>query len=168
MLPCRMLNILTSLKILNVFINIQLQLLKLVPLLKSVIVCSACFRFVQNYRHFRLTPLIENTWWVSFDITFTRQGFENACWHREACQTIQHVFPKLSLVNLISKDMNLVFYLSVYPLFHSLNQRYWRNFRFLCSKSAMSPWPDKGICFEIDNFYQATCNNAVNNIRSNW
>ena len=28
---------------------------------------------------------------------------------------------KLSLVNLISKDANLVFYLSVYPLFHSSN-----------------------------------------------
>ena len=30
---------------------------------------------------------------------------------------IQHAFSKPSLVNLISKDMNLVFYLSVYPLF---------------------------------------------------
>ena len=28
---------------------------------------------------------------------------------------IQHVFSKPSLVNLISKDVNLVFYLSVYP-----------------------------------------------------
>ena len=27
-------------------------------------------------------------------------------WHREACQTVQHVFSKLSLVNLISKYIN--------------------------------------------------------------
>ena len=32
---------------------------------------------------------LENTWWVSFDIKFTRQGFENACWHREACRNIE-------------------------------------------------------------------------------
>ena len=31
-----------------------------------------------------------------------------------ACQAIQHEFLKPSLVNLISKDVNLVFYLSVY------------------------------------------------------
>ena len=30
-------------------------------------------------------------------------------------------FSKPSLVNLISKDANLVFYLSVYPLFHYSN-----------------------------------------------
>ena len=63
---------------------------------------------------------IENTRWVSFDIKFTRQGFENACWHREACRAIQHAFSKPSLVNLISKDANLVFYLSVYPLLNTL------------------------------------------------
>ena len=33
---------------------------------------------------------IENTRWVSFDIKFTRQGFENACWHREACRDIEN------------------------------------------------------------------------------
>ena len=27
---------------------------------------------------------------------------------------------------------------------------------------AMSSWPDKGTCCEIDSVYQATCNNAVN------
>ena len=27
---------------------------------------------------------IENTRWVSFDTKFTRQGFENAYWYREA------------------------------------------------------------------------------------
>ena len=27
----------------------------------------------------------ENTRWVSFDIKFTRQDFENAYWQREAC-----------------------------------------------------------------------------------
>ena len=87
---------------------------------------------------------------MSFDIKFTRQGFENACWHHEACQ---HAFSKPSLVSLISKDANLVFYLSVYPLFNTLQtsdygvffisvliQRHWRRH----SKSATSSWPDKG------------------------
>ena len=68
-----------------------------------------------------LNEKIENSRWVSFDIKFTRQGFENACWHREASRAIQHAFSKPSLANLISKDANLVFYLSVYPLFHSSN-----------------------------------------------
>ena len=57
---------------------------------------------------------------MSFDIKFTRQGFENACWHSEACLAIQHGFSKLGLVNLISKDANLVFFLSVYPLLDTL------------------------------------------------
>ena len=35
---------------------------------------------------------LENARWVSFDIKFTRQGFENACWDCEACQSIQHAF----------------------------------------------------------------------------
>ena len=71
---------------------------------------------------------IENTRWVSIDIKFTRQGFEKACWHCEACRGIQHAFSKPSLVNLISKDANLVFYLSVYLLFLSSNKQLWRNF----------------------------------------
>ena len=29
---------------------------------------------------------------MSFDVKFTRQGFENACWHREACRAIQRAF----------------------------------------------------------------------------
>ena len=74
---------------------------------------------------------IENTKWVSFEIKFTRQGSDNACWHCQACRAIQHVFSKLSLVNFISKDANLVFYSSVYPLFHSSNYRLWHNFLFL-------------------------------------
>ena len=57
-----------------------------------------------------------NTRYVSFDINITRQGFENPCRHREACRAIQHAFSKLSLVNLISKDTKLVFYLPVYKL----------------------------------------------------
>ena len=38
---------------------------------------------------------------------FTRQGFENASWIARL-----DVFSKLSLLNFISKDANLVFYLS--------------------------------------------------------
>ena len=41
--------------------------------------------------------------------------------NREACGAIQHAFSKPSLVNLISKDMNQVFYLSVDKLVHSSN-----------------------------------------------
>ena len=90
---------------------------------------------------------------MSFDIKFTRQGFENACWHREGCRAIQHAFSKPSLVNLISKDANPVFYLSVYPFLNTLQtsdndvilmfvliQRHKRRH----SKSATSSWPDKG------------------------
>ena len=76
-------------------------------------------------------------YWVSFDIKFTRQGFENTCWHREACRAIQHAFSKPSLTNLISKDADLVFYLSVYPLFHFSNLRLWRHFLFLCRFSVI-------------------------------
>ena len=39
----------------------------------------------EKFRHtvhlLEQTRYIENTRWVSFDIKFTRQGFENACWH---------------------------------------------------------------------------------------
>ena len=65
---------------------------------------------------------------MSFDIKFTRQGFENACWHREACRAIQHAFSKPSLVN----------FGTWYPLIslpmvkHSSNYRLWHNFWFLC------------------------------------
>ena len=107
---------------------------------------------------------IENTRWVSFDIKFTRQGFENACWHREACWAIQHGFSKPSLVNLISKDASLVFYLSVYQLFHSSNKRLC-NFCFFVSiqgheqviQKVQSAWPD-GTCCKKDNIY----------LRGNW
>ena len=93
---------------------------------------------------------IENTRWVSFDIKFTRQGFKNACWHCEACRAIQNAFSKPSLVNLISKDASLVFYLSVYPLLNTLQTSNNDVFFFIFvliqrhSKSATSSWPDKG------------------------
>ena len=90
---------------------------------------------------------------MSFDIKFTRQGFENACWHREACRAIQHAFSKPSLVNLISKDTHLVFYLSVYPLLITRQTSGYDVIFDFCVdsaslatslKSAMSSWPDKG------------------------
>ena len=40
--------------------------------------------------------------------------------NREACQNMQYAFSKPSLVNLISKDTNLVFYSLVNKLVHSL------------------------------------------------
>ena len=97
----------------------------------------------------------ENTRWVSSDIQFTRQGFENVRWHHEACQVIQQAFSKPSLVNLISKEWTCY---SIYQLTHC-----WTLFKlaiityflFLCWKaslatlfkkcnvSATSSWPDK-------------------------
>ena len=76
--------------------------------------------YFQNILISILAIYIENTRWVCFHIKFTRQGFENACWHREACRAIQQAFSNPSLVNSISKDANLVFYLSVYPLLNTL------------------------------------------------
>ena len=40
--------------------------------------------FENAWLHHEACRDIENTRWVSFDIKFTRQGFEDACWHREA------------------------------------------------------------------------------------
>ena len=40
-----------------------------------------------------------DTEWVTPGLPrMTRQGFENACCHREACRAIQHMFSKPSLV----------------------------------------------------------------------
>ena len=75
---------------------------------------SKLSQILSDLTHIGLALGIENTRWVSFDIKFTRQGFENACWHCEAWWSIQHEFSKPSLVNLISKTR-----ISVYPLFHS-------------------------------------------------
>ena len=118
---------------------------------------------------------IENTRWVSFDIKFTRQGFENACWPREACRAIQNAFSKPSLVNFISKTQT---WYSIYHFTHWFTLQtgnyevifdVWVDSVSLATtfKSATSPWPDKGTCHEIDNVYQAMCNNAVN-MKGNW
>ena len=97
---------------------------------------------------------IENTRWVSFDIKFTRQGYENACWHREAWYSIYqftHCF------TLQTSDYEVLF-----CIFLSIQCHLPR-----ISESEASSWPDKGTYSEIDNFYQAMCNNAVN-MRGNW
>ena len=77
---------------------------------------------------------------------------------------------------LILKDANLVFYLSVYTLLNTLQTSdYDVFFLFLCRFSFISEVIQKVqrhqdlikvTCCEIDNIYQATCNNAVN-MRSN-
>ena len=46
---------------------------------------------------------IKYTRWVSFDIKFTRQGFEKAFIHRKACRAIQHAFLKQSLLTWYQK-----------------------------------------------------------------
>ena len=109
------------------------------------------------------TISIENTRWVYFDIKFTREGFENACWHREACRAIQHAFSKPSLVNLISKKADLVFYLSAYALLNTLKTSdYDVFFLFLCWFSVISDVIQKTqrhhdlikvTCREIGNVY---------------
>ena len=45
---------------------------------------------------------------MSFDIKFTRLGFENACRIARQASRCQQAFSKPCLVNLISKDLNLV------------------------------------------------------------
>ena len=105
------------------------------------------------------SPYKENTRLVYFDIKFTMQGFENACWHREACRAIQHAFSKPSLVNFISKDPNLVFYLSIYPLLLAIMTYF---VLFLCWFSVISDVIQKVqrhhnlikvTCREIGNVY---------------
>ena len=49
---------------------------------------------------------------------------------------IQHAFSKPSLVNLISKDVNLVFYLSVYPLLNALQTSDYDVIFYVCVDSA--------------------------------
>ena len=83
---------------------------------------------------------------------------------------------KPSLVNLISKDANLVFYLSVYPLLNTLQtSNYDVIFDFCVDSASLATsfkkcnvimTPIKATCREIDSVYQATRNNAVN-MRSN-
>ena len=78
------------------------------------------------------------TRWVSFDIKFTWQGFENACWHLEACRAIQQAFSKPSQENLISKDTNLVFYLSAYQVVLLFKLATMTYFSILCWFSVIS------------------------------
>ena len=49
---------------------------------------------------------------------------------------IQHAFSKPSLVNLISKTGNLVFYLSVYPLLNTLQTSDFDVIFYFCVDSA--------------------------------
>ena len=73
---------------------------------------------------------------------------------------------KLSLVHLISKDANLVFYLLVYPLFRSSTSDYEENISiFVCIQRHNGRHlkvTNKGTCSERDDVYQATGNNVVN------
>ena len=89
---------------------------------------------------------------MSFDIKFT-----------EACKAIQNAFSKPSLVNLISKDANLVFYLSVYTLLNTLQTSDYDVIFDFCVDSAslarslkMQSHHDliKVTCREIGNVYQ--------------
>ena len=60
-----------------------------------------------------LGSYIENTRRVSFYIKLIRQGFDNACIIARLCRAIIHALSKPSLINFISKEAILVFYLSV-------------------------------------------------------
>ena len=68
-----------------------------------------------NKEHYAVTIYIENTRWVSFDIKLPGTASRNLV-DIAACRAIQHAFLKPSLVSLISKDANLVFYLSAYQV----------------------------------------------------
>ena len=73
---------------------------------------------------------------------------------------IQHAFSKPSLVNLISKDTNLVFYLSVYPLLNTLQTSVYDVIFHFCVDSASLATSFKNhhdlikvTCREIGNVY---------------
>ena len=59
---------------------------------------------------------------------------------------IQNAFSRPSLVNLISKDTNLIFFLSVYPLFTLPTSNYDVNFDFLCPFSVIDDVIQKVQC----------------------
>ena len=69
---------------------------------------------------------------MSFDIKFTRLGFEKACWIARQASRCQHTFSKPCLVNLITKDTHLVLEISL-PMFVSLPIR-------LLSPLVCDPW----------------------------
>ena len=54
--------------------------------------------------------------------------------HTKTKTNTEHAFSKPSLLNLIhvSKDTNVLFYLSVYKLIHRSNLRLWRYYQFSC------------------------------------
>ena len=58
----------------------------------------------------------KNTRFVSFDIVFTRLSFEKACLIPRQASRCQQAFSVPCLVNLISKDTHLVFY--IYQIRH--------------------------------------------------
>ena len=59
---------------------------------------------------------------------FTRLGFENACWMARQASRCQQAFSKPCLVNLISKDTNLVFSIS----FFCSKAEQWNRCEVLC------------------------------------
>ena len=56
-------------------------------------------------------------------ISFPGKALRTLLLNRNACLAIQHAFSKPCLVNLISKDVNLVFNLLAFKLAHSSNER---------------------------------------------
>ena len=74
---------------------------------------------------------------------------------------IQHAFSMPSLVNFISKDTNLVFYLSAYQTSETMS-----NGLYLCLFSVIGDVIQKvqrhrDLIKAHDNVYQATCNAKV-------
>ena len=110
-----------------------------------------------------------STRWVSWYQVYQARLWE-CLLNCEACRAIQHAFPKPSLVNLISKDRNMVFYPSVYKLSHSSNYSDYDNFFFRVDSTSLrmsfkkcnviitwkrhKPWDRQRL--------SATCNNVVN------
>ena len=91
--------------------------------------------------HYMLHSYIENTGWVSFDIKFTRQGFENACWHREACDQldIKRRKPGILFISLPIVEHLKLAIMTTFLIFVLIQCHKRRH-----SKSATSSWPDIG------------------------
>ena len=76
---------------------------------------------------------------MPFDIKFTRQSFENTCWHHEACRAIQRAFWKPS------NQKTLTWY-SIYQFTHCFTLQTGDNyviFYYLCWFSVISDFIQK-------------------------
>ena len=110
-----------------------------------------------DVNHFaRDTP----SWHTAFYVSgIWYQVYQAMLWerlsNREACQAIRLAFSKPSMVNLVSKDADLVFCLSTSDNGVIIDLVSIQRHRQRHLKGATSCWSDLDTCDEIDSVYQA-------------